>query len=151
MASKFLWSFHYFRAFAILNIVVLHLWVLPNNGSSLVRFQMVFKELIFHSSTLYFLFISGFLVMHLKEKLTWKRFYLAKFRNVLLPYLIISIALIVLYAVLGSEKQIIDRAFLSNSMLALIYGKVNFHLWYIPFIIPIFLLTPFLLKIPLLS
>jgi len=110
---------------------------------------MVFKELFFHSSTLYFLFISGFLAMHLKEKITWKRFYLSKFRNVLLPYLVISIGLIFLYAFLGSERQVIDRAFIAYKLSAIVNGKVNFHLWYIPFIIPIFLLTPLLLKLPI--
>jgi hypothetical protein len=147
MSVSYLWSFHYFRAFAILNIVILHLWVLPSNGSILVHHQIVIKELLFHSSTLYFIFISGFLVMHLKERITTKGYFISKLKNVILPYILISFGLIFVYGFFGSKTETLDYNFIKKSFLDILYGKVNFHFWYIPFISLVFLMTPFIIRL----
>ena len=147
MQTNYLWSFHYFRAFAILNIVILHLWVLPANNTFIVRSQMMFKELLFHSSTIYFIFISGFLVMHLKKRIVTAGYYKSKLKNVILPYTIISIGLIFVYSFFGSKTESFTLAFVKKSVMDILTGKVNFHFWYIPFISLVFLITPFLLKL----
>lgn len=147
MKFEYLWSFHYFRAFAILNIVVLHLWVLPADDSLLVHTQVLLKEVLFHDSTIYFIFISGFLVMHLKERFTLYSYYKSKLKHVLVPYVVISISLITIYALFGSKTENLTIEFMARSVMAILLGKVNFHFWYIPFITLIFIITPFILKI----
>jgi hypothetical protein len=130
-----------------MNIVILHLWVLPDSDTLLVHSQMMFKELFFHSSTIYFIFISGFLVTHLKDRIVTTSYYKSKLKNVILPYILISIALLFVYSFFGSKTEAFTLLFLKNSLIDILMGKVNFHFWYIPFITLIFLATPVLLKL----
>ncbi len=148
MSKQFLWSFHYFRAFAILSVVASHVWVLPNLNSKLGNTQRLIKELFFHDSTIYFVFISGFLIMHLKEKITTSSYYISKVKNILIPYTLICIFLLFVNGVLGEKTEVIDMQFVKDGIYKIISGNVFSHLWYIPFITLIFIVTPFLVKLP---
>lgn len=126
MGAKFLNEVHTLRAFAIGNVVILHVWnsVLPpswirdvNNG-------------LFHNSTVYFALISGLLfTLVLKDK-GWDRFFRSKPLNVLAPYLLFT-AISLLYRHDG--KPILD---------AFLLGQSEGPYWYIPVVMVLFALTP---------
>ena len=147
--SKFLWSFHYFRAFAILNIILIHTWRLPKNSSYVYGINLVdnTRDMLFHGSTIYFLFISGFLFHYLSYRFTIRSYYLGKFKNVVVPYIIISVFLIFAEDFTGSKANIPLLNYLYIIPEKLIKGTASFQFWYIPFIIIVFLISPIFLKI----
>ena len=85
--KTFLWSMHYFRAFAIINIVIVHLWRIPIETNEEIGIQEIIREVLFHNSTIYFIFISGFLFIYLKNKFQLDKFYINKLRFIISPYL----------------------------------------------------------------
>ncbi|SDL32991.1 Membrane-bound acyltransferase YfiQ, involved in biofilm formation [Catalinimonas alkaloidigena] len=146
---KFLRHVHYFRGFAILNIAFIHIWFFPEKYKDTpdVVFLSHFREVIFHASTIYFLFISGFLFAYLSSNFdTWK-YYKSKFLNVLLPYILITTGLF-----LASNLSLIKQAALGELgqgwAEAILTGSIQVQYWYIPFIALVFLISPLLLKIP---
>ena len=56
-------AMHYFRAFAIFSVISVHMWIVPplEGHESMSRFLDMLRGVLFHSSTLYFVFISGYL------------------------------------------------------------------------------------------
>ncbi|WP_298488387.1 acyltransferase [uncultured Maribacter sp.] len=147
--KKFLWSFHYFRAFAILNIILIHTWRFPPNSSYELgsNFVDTTRDMLFHGSTIYFLFISGFLFHYLSKKFSTYTYYLGKFKNVVLPYLFISICFILMEDFIGVKTSLSFNEYLLRLVDKLIKGTASFQFWYIPFIILVFLISPFFLKI----
>lgn len=145
--KRFLWSLHYFRAFAIINIVILHLWRFPSLNETIFNNTSNFREVIFHNSTHYFIFISGFLFYYLKDYFRIRRYYLNKFKIVLLPYAITSTIVFLLFYLLN-YLGFYNYAILEENIVALfMFGKVTPQLWYIPFVLLIFIISPLLLKI----
>ncbi|WP_339709594.1 acyltransferase [uncultured Kriegella sp.] len=149
--KKFLYHMHYFRAFAILNIMMDHVWLYPvhhdktNPDAILIESA---REAFFGGSTIYFIIISGFLFHHLKFKFTIPKYYISKIKNVVSPYVFFSVLILALTTFLGSvvNSSILD--FLASIPNVLIHGTALGPFWYIPFIIPIFVVSPLLLKIP---
>src|SRR5688572_33063046 len=89
---RFLRHVHYFRAFAIVSILFAHLWELPIGHDDRPTLYAV-RELLFHASTMYFLFISGFLSIHLSADFDTKRYYRSKLLYVVVPYTLLSTAI----------------------------------------------------------
>jgi peptidoglycan/LPS O-acetylase OafA/YrhL len=150
--TRFLQQIHYFRAFAIVNIVFAHAWGIPEVYKEVqnTAFEGIYiaRAIIFHGSTLYFLLISGFLFYYLSPKFSLKRYYRNKLFNVIAPYICMtSLVLIVLTdafippasTLFDSFKKIIE---------VFICGKAQTQYWYMPFIALIFVISPLLLKIP---
>lgn len=146
--TKILKHLHYFRGFAILNILIVHIWQFPA-GYENFRFVGLIdstRELLFHNSTIYFLFISGFLFYYLSPKFTLKKYYRSKFLNVILPYIFLTFVITLLHSVLHSGFSL--SAFIRNLTDALLQGSAQVQYWYIPFIAIVFLISPLLLRIP---
>lgn len=149
--KKFLKHIHYFRAFAIINIVIVHLWHIPSayqdhHGVELVN---TVREVAFHDSTIYFLFISGFLFYYLSPRFELIKYYRNKLFNVISPYLIIASSIVLinqLPVVTGREESLLQ--FFKYLGRSLLNGSAQIQYWYIPFISLVFLISPFLLKIP---
>jgi hypothetical protein len=139
----FLLYMHYFRAFAIINIVLLHVW-----RSSLCtqpeteRVSYIIRHTVFSNSTIYFIFISGFLFYYLSENFNVIRYYKSKIMNVILPYVIFSSIFLIIQAYNQGEVRSIGEY-----IHIYLNGKAQFSYWYIPFISLIFVISPFLLKI----
>lgn len=146
--TMYLRSFEYFRAIAIILIVVGHCygisgWFIKTFG------ERVLANLISGGTSL-FVFISGFLFHHVfYPKFNYRKFMVKKFKNVYVPYLILSI-LPVLQALwlrvpfpefyFGPEDTIYDQIILP-AIRYYWYGGVMVY-WYIPFIMTIFLISP---------
>lgn len=144
--SGFLRHVHYFRAFAILSIVFAHLWELPIGHADRPTLYSV-RWLLFHASTMYFLFISGFLFIHLSGKFDTKRYFRSKALYVLLPYTLLSTAIFLIKhtGTLGDQPAL---DLLRELGVTLLQGTAVGPYWYIPFVVLTFLVSPLLLALP---
>ncbi|WP_170265491.1 acyltransferase family protein [Thiohalocapsa marina] len=147
----FLAHIHYFRAFAIINIVLVHTWVAPSEFSDRADAHLLnlIREIAFHDATLYFIFISGFMFSYLSPKFTLARYYHSKLVTVISPYILMTMLVLVARAmpdVLGGSFDL--GAFLASLWHALLTGSAQVQFWYIPFIAVVFLVSPLLLRIP---
>lgn len=139
------WGMHYFRGFAIVNIVIVH--YLSSAGCDGL------KNALFQNATVYFLFISGYLCQYLdlKKHKPNLDYYKAKMTNVLSPYVVWSLIFFLLALVDSQPHE--GSAWLSHGKNPLAFigyvltGRVSFQFWYIPFVTVLFLVSPLLLKL----
>jgi peptidoglycan/LPS O-acetylase OafA/YrhL len=149
--APFLKSFNDFRGIAIATIVAGHCFDLAGWHGNTFAENFLFNLVAAGGSCL-FVFISGFLFHHVfYPRFIYRKFMLAKVRNVLLPYLVMSAAPIAYYVL--TQKPHLDGIFLpqGHSILHayiipvlkyLATGAVFFPYWYIPFIMLMFVLSP---------
>ncbi len=142
-------AFDYFRAIAILCIVAGHCI----SYKSITSFdERVIANLIQGGSPL-FVFISGFFFHHIfYRRFQYSQFMLKKIKNVLLPYVFLSLLALIYYLSSGislpdaKELGITSltnwQDYLSMIGLYLWTGRTSFAYWYIPFIMLIFLMSP---------
>ncbi|MDD9175000.1 acyltransferase [Aliivibrio sp. S2TY2] len=146
MKKNFLKNMNYLRGFAILNIMIVHIWYIPEltvpDGSIYPEIINGIRAVLFHDSTIYFVFISGFFLRYLSHKLTPYQYYLSKFKSILLPYVFFSTLVYILYAVIGKG----DLSSIEYLKL-IIMGKAQVPYWYIPFITIVFIISPLLLTL----
>lgn len=149
--TVFLRYVHYMRGIAILNIVFVHVMFAPENliSTNEHNFLALVREVLFHASTLYFLFISGFLFYHLSSRFNLKKYFKGKLSFVIAPYFIITtiltiISIVVAYKTDGFSFFESGKLYVGN----LIFGRGQLQFWYIPFICILFLISPLILKIP---
>ncbi|WP_297216748.1 acyltransferase [uncultured Desulfovibrio sp.] len=153
--KKYDLTFHYFRAFAILSVMLTHMWVGPlldDDGSSGKLLDSL-RQCLFHSSTIYFIFISGYLFDHVNRRRAFRllRFYKAKLLHVFCPYCVLSLLLLGTAWVAHNAFHI-DIAFinegtpvasLADVLECLCYGTACLvPYWYIPFILSVFSISP---------
>ena len=141
-------SFEYFRAVTIVIIVIGHCYDVA--GWHLETFADRFLANIISGGTSLFVFISGFLFHHVfYPRFHYRTFVTKKFRNVYLPYLILSVlpVCLALYTRIpyeefyfGPENTIFDQI-IRPVFLHYWYGGVMVY-WYIPFIMAMFLISP---------
>ncbi|MGB3774762.1 MAG: acyltransferase family protein, partial [Leeuwenhoekiella sp.] len=145
--KPFLQHIHYFRGFAIVNIVMIHLlYPYLENQVRLFEKPRLITELIFADSTIYFVFIAGFLFSYLAYKINIKSYYIVKFKNVILPYIIITF----LVTGLKNWRELVDLdivTFLKTFINHVFLGTALTPFWYIPFVAVVFLISPFFLMI----
>ncbi len=131
-SREFDWQMHYFRAFAILMIMATHY-------CGVFGFAALDKY-FFRSSTIYFLFISGFLcqylfAVHPQSPIDYCK---KKLLNVICPFLVFSVAI---------------GLFRGDSPLAIgfwrdvAFGRIQLQYWYIPFVSILFLASPLLCRL----
>ncbi|MES2579682.1 MAG: acyltransferase [Pseudomonadota bacterium] len=135
-----------FRALAIFCIVGVHTQHVFSWGDSAAQGTLL--HILLGNSTIFFIFISGYLFQHLSSKFNIKRYYFSKAKYVLLPYLIISLPA-VLYFVFISPKEFLQPSFFLQSiwMQIFYYYWWGLHLspmWFVPVILLYYLLAPLL-------
>lgn len=154
--KKYDMTFHYFRAFAILCVMFTHLWHDPafiEGFETEKRLVTALSDTLFHSSTIYFIFISGYLFEYVNRRKTFSvpAFYLSKIRNVLTPYLVLSCLLLLVGSLMdhwyGSVPAFINEGMpltsLADALTCLLYGSASLTpYWYIPFILSVFVISP---------
>lgn len=148
----FLKNIHYFRAFAIINIVFVHVWGLPEiykeYDRTIYSFVNIAREVMFHDSTIYFIFISGFLFHHLSTNFELKKYYKNKLFNVVSPYIFVTLLILIFKNINFSNPSMSFNISIKTAAYTFIYGKAQIQFWYIPFIVIVFLFSPVFLKIP---
>lgn len=146
----FIPALHGFRGIAILAIIGAHAWSI----SALSAARAAHPDAVwlsaglgtlFNGATLYFALISGILYTRVLRTKTWASFYRSKLTKVLLPYVLISLLLSVLgwppgpaYGMDGGFTSGFPQTLFWNIVL----GRAQTHLWYIPVLAILFLLTP---------
>jgi surface polysaccharide O-acyltransferase-like enzyme len=140
----FLSNMNSLRGVAIFSIMTVHLWFVPQDSvettSIYLKLISVTREILFHDSTIFFIFISGFLFEYLSSRYSSQEYYKSKFKNILLPYLILSTGILI-YNFLLKEVSFT----FSDLLNTLTFGEAQFQYWYIPFICLVFLISPLLL------
>lgn len=144
---------HSFRGLAILAIIGAHAWSMLGSMSGLQESNPDYiwiyasTETLFHGATLFFALISGILYSQVLHNQSWRAFFSNKALNVLLPYVFISLLLTALawpeYLAYGKANGI-DFFFPEELVKNITRGQAQLHLWYIPILIALFLLTPLL-------
>lgn len=149
----FLNSLNYFRAIAIILIVMGHCSIFFTGYQENI-FINVFYNLIKGGTSL-FVFISGFLFHHIFiKKYNYKKFLIKKIKKVFVPYSFMSIVPIIYYAYIRGRPMISNEYFLSNEeglyaeylLPAIKYytsGVQMVAYWYIPFVMVVFFMSPF--------
>ena len=121
------WGMHYFRAFAILAIMACHY-------AAGHLYEMT-NKVFFTTSTIFFLFISGYLCqfLHTKKKDSAWNYYRKKLMNVICPFVFFSILFALLKGTFHFNMQFFK---------AIVLGRVQGQYWYIPFVSFLFLFSP---------
>ena len=137
---------HRARAVAIISIVAMHCvddfdW---SQNHQLYRFLVE----VFQGSTVVFFMISGYLFQHLSDKFRYTGYLEKKFKNVILPYLIVSTPGILLllskpdFAIENPELQ--NAAWWLKGLFLYFYGgaQLNHVLWFVAIVSLYYLLAP---------
>lgn len=143
--KKYLESLNWFRGIAIIFVFLTHI---PKEGMS--DSVAHFVALFFGNGTFFFMFISGYLFWHLKDRYDYISYLETKFKNVILPYLFISLPVLIMAGVLGvgaggSKEVLLFDLFSTGGVLwhLLVGGMgINVPMWFIPMICLFFFTSP---------
>ncbi len=141
--ESFDWGMHALRGFAILCILLMHV----QSKFGFHRWTQAF----FSASTIYFLFISGYLCqyLHLRRPDPPGAYYRKKLLNVLLPYVAMTVATAVLVRATGEPRPdfLAPAEFTAGNMpRILLFGWAQPQYWYIPFVTVLFAVSPALVR-----
>ncbi|VTM98078.1 Uncharacterized protein conserved in bacteria [Raoultella planticola] len=133
---------HYLRGIAAFFIVAIHFNLFTNAETISGKVFNYFLS----EWTAVFVLISGFLFQHLVKKYNAKRFYISKFKNVILPYVVISLPAVLAFSLrIKNEHPWLDlNELYSHSSLYIMFffyatGAHMAPLWFIPVLVLIFL------------
>lgn len=145
----FLSYIHSFRAVAILFIVAGHtIYLFDWQGTP--RLEGLLRS-IFQNGTILFVFVAGFLFQHLSRKFIYRRYLKSKLVNVLMPYTLVSLPMLVAQYLTGrgSWSPDFDLAVLPTVAHHLVFNLLTgYHIlpfWFVPMITVFYLLAPLLL------
>lgn len=157
--KEFIGYLHAFRGIAILSIMGAHAWSglgwlsgAQDHDPDYIWLYAT-TESLFHGTTLFFALISGILVTRVLRGMPWKKFYKNKFNHVILPYIVVSAALTAIAwpeisKWIQAHPDSIGVPYVFAFPLVLFHqlatGQAEVHLWYIPVLTVLFLLTPLL-------
>lgn len=143
----YLANIHNFRTIAILGIVGAH--SLHNFDWEGHRLLFLSFDSLFNESSIWFFFIAGYLFQHLSRNFETKKYYVSKIKNVIIPYLILSIPAIIASLTFVTQEMPPDfesRHIIEKIFLFLITGKHLAPFWFVPTISIIYLFAPALIK-----
>jgi Acyl-CoA synthetases (AMP-forming)/AMP-acid ligases II len=140
-------SINYFRAIAIFSIVLAHTnmiaWTIDNKFEKIL---MSFNR----DNTILFFFISGFIFYHFSEnKFKYLNFIKGKIRNLVIPYLVLSISILIIQYFLNGSKLLFNGYEINSVksvLLALITGTALIPYWFVPFMFIMFLMSPLFIR-----
>ncbi len=142
----YLANIHNFRTVAILGIVGAHSLHNFDWGDDKILFRSF--DALFNESSIWFFFIAGFLFQYLSRNFNTKNYYTSKIKNVITPYLILSIpALIGSLTFVDQEMPVgfEDKHIAVQIFLFLITGKHLAPFWFVPTISIIYVFAPLLI------
>lgn len=153
----FIAHLHGFRGFAIASIVMGHAVstasALVGTGTMPVDASIlgVANGVLFHGSTLYFTLISGLLFSAVLSGRTWTTFFSRKLRNVVSPYVVITLilSLLVFPKADGDARTVtlfaggVDE-YVRKAAASIVHGDALNPYWYMPVLCMLFVATPLL-------
>lgn len=155
----YLHHINHFRGIAIIFIVFWHCFSagITHYNQNITLFAFSLLKLL-PGGTTFFVFISGYLFHYIYyKKFDFKLFIIKKVKFVLFPFILISSTDILYYLsryiisiIFDSDKSQIFLAKLNNYSFIKTYlyghGEIPIGLWYIPFIMVVFALSPLFIK-----
>lgn len=143
--KKYLKSLNWFRGIAIIFVFLSHVPKGEINGIT-----ANFLHSFFGNGTFYFVFISGYLFWHLKDRFEYIGYIKNKIKNVILPYLFVLTPVLILYGILEVNLDTPNEVLFSGLLIKngliwhLLVGGMaaNPPLWFIPMIIIFFITSP---------
>lgn len=147
----FLQYMHYFRAIAILFVVLGHV------NSSLVWNEESISgrviQVLLNNATVLFVFIAGFLFQYLSNRYSYKEYLKKKLLYVIIPYTICTIPAIIMRIYTKPPQHIVGKwsnfAEFSDVVQSCIYYLLGAALrphWFIPMIFIFYIISPILIK-----
>ncbi|PKB22442.1 acyltransferase family protein [Janthinobacterium sp. 64] len=138
MRSKFRYSLENFRGVAIIFVMLSHVMSIQKIGMGGDYFYYIVGD-----ATTWFVFISGYLFYYLEvNKFNYWSYVVKKGKYVLLPYIILSIP-VILYGIYSSQHILYGLTPSQYVFWSLMSGGVIVGpMWFIPMITLFFLLTP---------
>jgi len=145
----FLNHIHNYRAVAILGVVATHTLQSFNWPSGSWAFSSL--NFILNETSIWFVFIAGFLFQHLSGRFKFPKYLLSKVKFVVLPYLILSIPALLYFTLIDRQDNVwtgfYDHSPLVQAGLFLLTGKHLAPYWFIPMICLFYLLAPLFVRI----
>ncbi len=103
------------------------------------------------NGTVLFVFISGFLFQHLSHKYQVRTYLLTKAKNVILPYIIVSLPAIIYFTCICHREDMpddfYDHSIIAQILLFYITGRHITAFWFIPMISLYYFISPILLRL----
>lgn len=147
---QFLGYLHSFRGLAILKIVLGHAVAAACIGAygvfDVSNPVLMISEIFYHDSTIYFAVISGLLFSKILKPKGYSKFYKSKLKNILLPYIFFTLVFTLINIKFKNALSFEEGLgyYFTKASVNLLFGKASFVLWYIPVLIFLYLVTPFL-------
>lgn len=144
----FLSNVHSFRAVAILFIVAGHcIYLFEWQGAELT--ERLLKSVL-QNGTVLFVFVAGFLFQHLSGRFDYRKYLRSKLRNVISPYVVVSLPMILLQwqtsrGSFDPANEIELPGLAAHLLFNLLTGFHILPFWFIPMISVFYLLAPALL------
>lgn len=144
--KQFINYIHNFRGIAIIFVTACHLLLDWPEGSKTHRLL----DMLWGNGTVLFVFIAGYLFQHLSKKFEYKDYLVKKLQNVILPYFIISVPIIV-YRIMTSDMPEYILAHHPDFLSWPAWRKVSYFmlhgahmqpLWFVPMIALFYLAAP---------
>lgn len=138
---------HGLRGVAMLFIVFGHAIYFQFDWSGNLSTKYFLQDLL-SGGTILFVFVAGFLFEYLSPRYQYSKYMKTKFKNVVFPYLLVSIPALLDIFVLGDPARNFPHLEGSNVGAQLLWyyavggAHVNYSLWFIPMIILFFVLSP---------
>jgi len=140
----FLNYIHRFRGVAITFIVICHGIRLLNWENSPLT-KKICASITFNGAVL-FVFIAGFLFQHLYSKYNYRKYLVNKFKNIIVPYLITSIPIILFYVLKNkghwAYPDLNKETFWYQIIWYYTTGQHFVQFWFIPVITVFYFLFP---------
>lgn len=147
--KEFLNYIHYFRGFAILIILGIHVRMVYPWAEDDFNKQLLITLL--DNGTVLFVFIAGFLFQYLSKKYEYLPYLKRKFKFVVLPYIIVSLPAIInrLFLEPGTWEPdfLMDSSLLTKGAYLIATGKHLGPFWFIPMIILFYIISPVFIAI----
>ena len=142
---------HNFRGLAIVFVVAGHLLMKWQDDSRTHLFLKMFWE----NGSVLFVFIAGYLFQHLSKKYEYKSYLVTKLKNVIMPYFIVSVPIII-YRLVTDDYPGYILSFSPGFMEWGTWKKIGFFiltgahlqpLWFVPMITIFYVISPLLMYI----
>ena len=145
-STPFIPYIHSFRAVAIVAVVISHV-DFPFGRLTLGERLLLSVS---RDASVLFLFIAGFLFQYLSTGFSYRRYLKSKLQNVILPYVIVSLPLLLhqYYRQFGPfavASRRFENPFLQGAWALLTAAQMPAPMWFIPMIACLYLAAPFLL------
>lgn len=149
--KEFLGYIHNFRGLIILFVVAAHVW-LDWPEDSLTGLML---RILVENDSVMFIFIAGFLFQFLSKKYKYSDYLWKKTQNVIIPYFIISIPILIYRihtkdyggVILAEYPNFDQYSVAAKAALYYFHGSHMIQLWFVPMVVIFYLLAPVFIKI----